>query len=107
LCGAVANVKECKLVKGSNGAPKTIRAITLTNQECHPLVISLWEDLAKKEGSILQNMIKDKPIVAITKITARKYNEEWQWQSSSASILIIQPTFKEAKLLKKMVFQDA
>ncbi|KAL0285126.1 UNVERIFIED_CONTAM: F-box/LRR-repeat protein [Sesamum radiatum] len=38
-----------------------------------PIVISLWEDMAKNEGLQLQQIAHQNPIIAIAKVTAKKF----------------------------------
>ncbi|KAL0376669.1 UNVERIFIED_CONTAM: hypothetical protein Scaly_0784500 [Sesamum calycinum] len=101
IYGILVKVKESRTTTSSKGAQKQVREITIINKQYRPIVISLWEDLAKNEGLQLQEIAHQNPIIAIAKVTAKKYLGELQLQSTAASIIQIDPNCEEIQHIQK------
>ncbi|KAL0304847.1 UNVERIFIED_CONTAM: hypothetical protein Sangu_3065100 [Sesamum angustifolium] len=101
IYGILVKVKESRTTTSSKGAQKQVREITIINKQYRPIVISLWEDLAKNEGLQLQEIAHQNPIIAIAKVTAKKYLGELQLQSTAASIIQIDSTCEEIQHIQK------
>ncbi|KAL8031792.1 hypothetical protein ABFX02_13G051300 [Erythranthe guttata] len=105
VCGIVIKVKDKKKTHTARGATKYVREITLMDNECHSVIVSLWEDMATNEGGELQEIAAENPVISLAQVTARKYQGELQLQTTMASIMQIYPTNDEVQHLQAWLAQ--
>ncbi|KAL7106172.1 hypothetical protein ACP275_07G094900 [Erythranthe tilingii] len=86
------------------GATKYVREITLMDNECHSVIVSLWEDMATNEGGELQEIAAENPVISLAQVTTRKYQGELQLQTTTASIMQIYPSNDEVQHLQAWLF---
>ncbi|CAA0829447.1 Unknown protein [Striga hermonthica] len=96
LCGIVMKAKESRIVTKANGAKANLREITIMDQEYRSIIVSLWDDMAQNEGSIVHSMVAESPFIAISNLISPKiYNGQLQMQTSASSLLQINTACEE------------
>ncbi|XP_070025096.1 replication protein A 70 kDa DNA-binding subunit D-like [Nicotiana tabacum] len=71
------------------------REITLMNERCDRQTVTLWGEVAEKDGDILQNMIFEKPIVALCDVKGN-----FVISTTHVSSVMTNPSFEKAIALQ-------
>ncbi|KAH7835477.1 hypothetical protein Vadar_026477 [Vaccinium darrowii] len=77
VLGMVVNVEQLSLIKKTGGVGTMIkRNVTLLNSRSEVIILTLWGDLAKNEGEVLEHMSTEKPAIAVSKAKVTTYSAE-------------------------------
>uniref|UniRef100_A0A1S4BRY1 Replication protein A 70 kDa DNA-binding subunit B-like n=1 Tax=Nicotiana tabacum TaxID=4097 RepID=A0A1S4BRY1_TOBAC len=76
------------------------REITLMNERYDRQTITLWGEIAEKDGDMLQNMMFEKSIVALCDIKGTTYRGNFVISTTHVSSVMINPAFEKAIALR-------
>ncbi|OIT26151.1 hypothetical protein A4A49_29609 [Nicotiana attenuata] len=86
------------------------REIALMNERCDRQTVTLWGEIAEKDGDMLQNMIFEKPIVVLCNVKGTTYRGNFVISTTHVSSVMINPSFEKAIALQnwhnRMKLQD-
>eukprot|EP00216_Chloropicon_sp_CCMP2111_P004539 CAMPEP_0198245974 /NCGR_PEP_ID=MMETSP1446-20131203/43943_1 /TAXON_ID=1461542 ORGANISM="Unidentified sp, Strain CCMP2111" /NCGR_SAMPLE_ID=MMETSP1446 /ASSEMBLY_ACC=CAM_ASM_001112 /LENGTH=424 /DNA_ID=CAMNT_0043930229 /DNA_START=161 /DNA_END=1435 /DNA_ORIENTATION=- len=108
VVGVVVNVADLGSVKRkSDNSELTRRDLTLIDDSSRSVQVTLWQDMATNEGSELEKLQADHPVVAIHGVRVNDYNGV-SLSTVSRSTLLVEPDLPEKDALKKwFVEQDS
>ncbi|CAK9150922.1 unnamed protein product [Ilex paraguariensis] len=98
IIGFVIEVKSIiNINKDGKGPPSNMREVVLKNNELYLLRLTLWGDLAKNEGQILEQLLPQKPIIATSQANGSIYEGEFRLTTTSITTIEINPELQKAK----------